>query len=57
MFTPVQITADAPLVLLSPSPSKAASTGEDTRAEITPPDGTRVITTYEAGWSGFWLAR
>lgn len=42
VFTPVQITADPPLALPAPSSSKAAIATEDSRIEITLPDGTCV---------------
>jgi hypothetical protein len=36
---PLQITADLPLALPSPSPTQAASTGDGSRIEIELPDG------------------
>jgi transposase-like protein len=47
VFTPVQITADPPLAL--PGSSKAASTAEDSRIEITLPDGTCVRVGADVG--------
>ncbi len=49
VFTPVQITADPPLALPPPSSSKAASASEDTRIEITLPDGTCVRVGADVG--------
>jgi len=40
VFTPVQITADPPLALPPPIPSKTEIASEDSRIEITLPDGT-----------------
>jgi transposase-like protein len=42
MFMPVQITADPPRALSALSPANAANAAEDTRIEITLPDGTCV---------------
>jgi len=42
MFVPVQITPDPPLMLPSPSPAQVTSPAQDTRVEITLPDGTCV---------------
>jgi transposase len=42
MFMPVQITADPPGALSALCPAKAANAAEDTRIEITLPDGTCV---------------
>jgi transposase len=49
VFTPVQITADSPLALLPPSPSKTACASEDRRIEITMPDGTCVRVGADVG--------
>ena len=49
VFTPVQITADLPLALPAPSSSKAASVSEDSRIEITLPDGTCVRVGADVG--------
>jgi transposase len=49
VFTPVQITADSPLGLLPPSPSKTACASEDRRIEITMPDGTCVRVGADVG--------
>jgi transposase len=49
VFTPVQITADPPLALPAPSPRKAASAAEDSRIEITLPDGTCVRVGADVG--------
>ena len=49
MFTPVQITADPPLALPAPSPSKTANAAEDTRIEITLPDGTCIRVGADVG--------
>ena len=49
VFTPVQITADPPLALPAPSPRKAASVSEDSRIEITLPDGTCVRVGADVG--------
>lgn len=48
VFMPVQITADQPPALPSPSLSKT-STAEDTRIEIELPDGTRVRVGADVG--------
>lgn len=49
VFTPVQITADPPLALPTPSPSKAASASGDRRIEIMLPDGTCVRVGADVG--------
>lgn len=49
VFTPVQITADPPLALAPPSPRKAANASEDSRIEITLPDGTCVRVGADVG--------
>jgi len=49
VFTPVQITADPPLALPGSSSSKAASAAEDSRIEITLPDGTCVRVGADVG--------
>src|SRR5947209_12143696 len=49
MFMPVQITADLPVALPSPSPTKAASTGDGSRTEIELPDGTCVRVGSDVG--------
>ena len=49
VFTPVQITVDPPLALPPPSPSKAPNASEDSRIEITLPDGTCVRVGADVG--------
>ncbi len=49
VFMPVQITADPPLALPAPSPSKTANAAEDTRIEITLPDGTCIRVGADVG--------
>ena len=49
MFMPVQITADLPLALPSPSQTKATSAGDGSRIEIMLPDGTCVRVGSDVG--------
>ena len=49
VFTPVQITADPPLALPAPSSGKAAIASEDSRIEITLPDGTCIRVGADVG--------
>ena len=49
VFMPVQITADPPLGLPAPSPTKAAHAGDGSRIEIALPDGTCVRVSSDIG--------
>ncbi len=49
MFMPVQITADPPLALSAPSPTKTASAADGARVEIELPDGTCVRVSADVG--------
>ncbi len=49
MFVPVQIMADPPLALPPPRPAPAPVQAEDTRVEITLPDGTCVRVGADVG--------
>ncbi len=49
VFMPVQITADPPPVLLPNASPARTSTAEDTRIEITLPDGTCVRVSSDVG--------
>lgn len=48
-FMPVQITADPPLALATPSPTKAVSAADGGRIEIELPDGTCVRVSADVG--------
>ena len=49
IFVPVQITPDLPLALPFSNPAQVTSPAEDTRVEITLPDGTCVPVGTGAG--------
>ncbi len=49
MFVPVQIMPDPPLALPPPRPAPAPVQAEDTRVEITLPDGTCVRVGSDVG--------